>query len=81
MKKKSNINYLFSKKFWLCFLILVCDIALVIFCARGNKVHYAKFLGEEYLIGDFSDLILGRNYINCIITVFFVCYFFTLRIR
>ncbi len=69
-KKKS-----FFTKANIChILLIVCDIVLVIYCARNNKVHYVKMFDENVLVGNTKDMLLGRNYINVIISCFFYIY-------
>ena len=56
------------------FLLGLCDVVLVIYCARYNKAHYVKLLDEDIFIGKTKNLIFGRNYINLIISLFFYVY-------
>lgn len=72
-KKKFNNSYI-NKTNIVYFFIGLCDIILVIFCARQNKIHYVRFLGENIFVGKTKNLIFGRNYINLIITLFFYIY-------
>ncbi len=64
----------FNKTNIIYFLLGLCDIVLVIYCARYNKAHYVKILEEDIFVGKTKNLIFGRNYINLIITVFFYVY-------
>ena len=71
MKSKKK----YFMKLHLChFLLIVCDIILVIYCARQNKVHYVKLFDENIFVGNTRDLVLGRNYVNVIISCFFYIY-------
>lgn len=56
-------------------LLFICDVFLVIYCAKRNKVHYVEILNKSVFIGKTRDMIFGRNYINLIITFFFFGYF------
>ena len=65
MINKTNVTY---------FLIGICDIFLVLFCAFKNKVQYTVIFDESFLVGKTRDMIFGKNYINLIITFFFYVY-------
>ena len=68
--KKNIVN----KTSIIYFLLGLCDVVLVIYCARYNKAHYVKLLDEDIFIGKTKNLIFGRNYINLIISLFFYVY-------
>ena len=73
-KKDEDVNKIFNKVNITYLVILLCDIALVIYCARFNKINYARVLDKEIFVGKTSNYIFGRNYINIIITVFVYFY-------
>ncbi len=62
---KTNITY---------FFILLCDIILVIFCARKNRAQYVNVFDRSIFIGQTRNILFGRNYVNVIITIFFYFY-------
>ena len=70
----SDKRFFLNKNFIIYFLMGLCDIVLVIYCARYNKAHYVKLLDEDVFIGKTKNLIFGRNYINLIISIFFYIY-------
>lgn len=76
-KKKESFHRKISflnKNFITFFLIILCDVFLVIYCARYNKANYVKILNENIFVGNTSNLVFGRNYVNVIITLFFYFY-------
>lgn len=62
---KKNVTYLF---------LGVIDVILIICVARKNVVNYADFLGKSIFVGDEKNLILGRNNISIVVTLFFYGY-------
>lgn len=78
-EKESFWKKVFIKRNIIYFIILVFDIILVIYSARKNRVHYVEILGENIFIGETKTLLVGRNYITLIITVFFSCYVYALN--
>ena len=61
------------------FFVFLCDIVLVILCAMKNKVHYVSFFNENIFVGNTRDMLLGRNFVNIIITLFFYIYFLVMN--
>lgn len=65
-KKQTILSYI---------LILLIDIAMIIYFARHNYVNYISLPGKEkVLISKTKNLFFGRNYITLIITFFFTIY-------
>ena len=59
----------------LVLLILgLLDIILIIWCARGNVANYVMLDGEDIFVGETKNLLLGRNYITLVITIFIYVY-------
>lgn len=59
----------------LVLLILgLLDIILIIWCARDNVANYVMLDGEDIFVGETKNLLLGRNYITLVITVFIYVY-------
>ena len=79
MKKSQNEFRNNKKKNIIYFMILFFDIVMVIYCAKQNKVHYVDFGGKSIFVGKTKDMLLGRNYVNCIITLFFYCYYLVIE--
>ena len=82
-KKKNYLNGFDIKKIIknnknkLVLLILgLLDIILIILCARDNVANYVMLNGEDIFVGETKNLLLGRNYITLIITVFIYVYGF-----
>lgn len=79
VKKKKNIKRLFTKTNIIYGSLFLIDIILVIFMARSNIVNYVEIAGHNVFVSETKYLLLGRNYINIIITIFF--YIYTILIR
>lgn len=63
---KKNIFYL---------IILILDITIIIYSARHNFANYVSINGTKSIfIGETKNLLIGRNYITLITTIFFFCY-------
>ena len=73
-KRKNNF-----KDYITYFVIMLCDVILVIYCACNNKVQYVKLFGKDIFVGNTKDMLFGKNFINIIITIF--VYFYLLAIR
>ena len=83
-KKKKNLFEGFeikkiiknNKNKLVLFIIGLLDIILIIWCARDNVANYVLLDGEDVFVGDTKNLLLGRNYITLIISVFIFIYGF-----
>ena len=77
-KKKKNFNlrdYIVRHKGKIIGLVLgIIDIILIIYVARGNVANYAVVNGEEVFIGKTRNLLLGRNYITLVVSLFIYLY-------
>lgn len=62
---KANVAY---------FILFLLDIILVIYSARKNIVNYVTIGDQNIFVSKTRYLLLGRNYINLIITGFFYLY-------
>lgn len=62
---KVNVTY---------FILFLLDIILVIYSARKNIVNYVTIADQDIFVSKTRYLLLGRNYINLIITGFFYVY-------
>lgn len=56
------------------FVLGIIDIILIIYVARSNIANYAIVNGEEVFIGSSKNLIMGRNYITLVISLFIYLY-------
>lgn len=64
----------------LVLLILgLLDIVLIIWCAKDNVANYVILDGEDIFIGETKNLLLGRNYITLVITIFIYGYGFLIN--
>jgi len=70
-KKKANFN---NKEVVVYGFLLLIDIVLVIYCAKKNIVQYVKYYDKNIFIGKTREMLLGKNYVNLIITMFFNFY-------
>ena len=60
-------------------IVGLLDIILIIWCARGNVANYVMLDGEDIFVGETKNLLLGRNYITLVVTIFI--YFYGLLIN
>ena len=74
IKKQNRVKQMLNKTNVTYFLIGICDIVLVLFCAFKNRVQYTVIFDKSFLVGKTSDMLFGKNYINLIITFFFYVY-------
>lgn len=81
--KKNKVLLWIQKKLAKNNLIYLClsfiDALLIIYFARKNAVNYVQIAGEEIFISKTRYLLLGRNYINLIVTFFFFGYTLVLQ--
>ena len=80
MKKKEknnnkiNIKKFFSKKMVICYIVLLIDLGLIIYCASRNILNYVMVNGERMLIGNGRKRFLGRNNVTIVVTLFIYLY-------
>ena len=75
-KKKDFLKYKrYDRNDIISLFMLLCDVAVVIFCALKNKVQYVNIMDRDILIGETRDMLLGKNYVVIIITLFFFVYY------
>lgn len=87
LKKKamSKVKNLMTKRNITFFILILLDIILVIYSARKNIVNYVTVYDQDIFVSKTRYLLVGRNYINLLITGFFYLYiclinrFFLLR--
>lgn len=77
-KKEPLINIIknkITKKHIFYLILLILDIAIIIYSARHNYANYVSVDGSTpTFIGDTKDLFFGKNYITIITTAFFFGY-------
>lgn len=76
--EKCDITFkekIFSREFIIYFFLFIIDIVLIIYVARRNVVNYVIINGHRYLIGEWKNLFLGRNYVSLFVTLFTYSYF------
>lgn len=67
-KNKIKLEYL------VVLLLVLLDIGLTICFAKKNIINYATILENEVFVSKTRNLLVGRNYIVLIVTVFFAIY-------
>ena len=87
VKKKKSVNKKENNKFVSLLKIkptfsiisnaflLVLDLGLIIYTARGNIVNIVNINGRDMYVGEFKNLLFGRNYVSLVITLFIYLYF------
>lgn len=73
-KKLDVIKKIVTKVNVTYFILFLLDIILVIYSARKNIVNYVTIADQDIFVSKTRYLLLGRNYINLIITGFFYVY-------
>lgn len=74
-KKKFNPKNILTKRNITYFILLILDIAIIIYSARHNYANYVSINQEKSIfVGDSKDLLFGKNYITLITTIFFFVY-------
>lgn len=75
-KKKFNLrDYIVRHKGKIIGLVLgIIDIILIIYVALDNVANYAVVNGEKVFIGKTRNLLLGRNYITLVVSLFIYLY-------
>lgn len=76
-KKDNNkfIGLLKNKMFIVYIILLLLDLGLIIYTARGNIVNIVNINGRDMYVGEFKNLLFGRNYVSLVITLFIYLYF------
>lgn len=76
-KKENNkfVSLLKNKMFIVYIILLVLDLGLIIYAARGNVVNIVNINGRDMYVGEFKNLLFGRNYVSLVITLFIYLYF------
>lgn len=72
--KANKLSNIITKVNVTYFVLFLLDIILVVYSARQNVVNYVTVLDQDVFVSKTRYLLLGRNYINLIITVFFYLY-------
>ena len=78
VNKKENskfVSLLKNKMFIVYIILLVLDLGLIIYTARGNIVNIVNINGRDMYVGEFKNLLFGRNYVSLVITLFIYLYF------
>lgn len=74
-KKFEKKDFILKNKGKLISLFLfLFDVFLIIYVARGNIANYAVVNGEEVFVGKTKNLLLGRNYITIVVSLFIYLY-------
>lgn len=74
-KENNKIEFIKKNKSLLLFMLLfIIDIILIIIFARDNYANYAVLNDEKIFVGDFKNVLFGRNYIGLIVTGFIYFY-------
>ena len=55
-------------------MLILLDFFLIVFMARKNTINYVVIDGKDIFIGETKNLVLGRNYITLVITLFIYFY-------
>lgn len=63
-----------TKKNILYLVLLILDIAIIIYSARYNFANYISMGTKTIFVGETKNLLFGKNYISLITTIFFFSY-------
>ena len=77
--KKSKKKKISIKKLIINMIVFILNTVLIIYVAKQNIANYANVNGEEVFVGSTKNLLLGRNYITIVITVFTNIYYYFLN--
>ena len=73
-KEKLKENIIKNKNILVLIVLLIIDIVLIIYVAKENVSHYVNVNGKDIFIGKTKNLLLGRNYITVVVSVFIYLY-------
>jgi hypothetical protein len=72
---KIKIKKFITKETIFYFILLVLDIAIIIYSARHNYANYVSLDNtKKVFVGKTKHLLFGKNYITLITTIFFYVY-------
>ena len=74
LKEVIKDNVIKKKNILVSIILLIIDIVLIIYVAKDNVSHYVNVNGRDIFIGKTKNLLLGRNYITLVVSVFIYLY-------